>query len=221
MILTFAFGLFFAASASPEPLDAVISKMEQASDHQQAELCGYSVDRRYTLHNKHLSPDAVMNVRLVYKRGAGKRFGTPSISDAPGLVRRAFYNLLSEEEGSSRERDKDTSYDSANYDFASLGLERLGQQLCYRVQLRPRRKSKFLIEGEAWIDAKQYAVVEVKGQLAQKPSFWVRPPEIEQKYEKFQNFWLPSYNHSLASVTLAGETLLTIEYSNYQVKSCQ
>jgi hypothetical protein len=214
-------GLFLAVSHSPEPLDSVILKMEQAADHQQAELCGYSVDRQYKLHNKHLSPDAVMNVRLVYKRGEGKHFEPPSISEAPGLVQRAFLNLLKEEEQSSRERDKSTEYNSANYDFALKDVERLGNQICYRVQLKPRRRSKYLIEGEAWINAKQYAIVQVKGQLAQKPSFWVRQPEVEQQFDDFQHFWLPSYNRSLASVAFVGETVLTIEYSNYLVKSCQ
>jgi hypothetical protein len=219
--LLFALGLLLGASTSPEPLDSVVLKMEQTTDRQQTELCGYSVDRRYTLQNKHLSPDAVMTVRLVYKRGVGKHFEAPSISETPGLVHRALLNLLREEEESSREHEKSTEFNSANYDFALLDLERLGEQACYRVRLKPRRRSKYLIEGEAWIDAREYAVVQVQGQLAQKPSFWVHPPEVEQKFAEFQSFWLPSYNRSLASVAFVGEAVLTIEYSNYQVKSCR
>jgi hypothetical protein len=224
----YVLSLLFAVSASavaapvwPEPLESVIMKMEQAADRQRAGLCSYSVDRRYIVQNRHLKPNSVMNVHLTYKLGAGKHFETPSLSGVHGLVRRSLLSLLKEEEKTSQEHDQGSRFSAANYDFAPLGLEQMEARTCYRVRLTPRRKSKYLIDGEAWIDAKEYAVMQVKGQLSQRPSFWVHQPEIEQRFEKIQSFWLPSYNRSVANITFVGETSLTIEYSNYKVKSCQ
>lgn len=161
-----------------------------------------------------------MDVHLEYKLGLGKHFDTPSIPAVHGLARRSLLNLLKEEEKASREHDQNGRINSAHYDFASLSLEYLGARPCYRVQLKPWRKSKYLIDGEVWIDAKEYAVVQIKGHLSQKPSFWVKRPEVEQRFEKVQNFWLPSYHRSAVRITFVGETILTIEYSKYQVNHC-
>jgi hypothetical protein len=210
-----------ASSIWQESPEAVIWKMQQASDRQRADLCSYSVDRRYTVQNKHLSSNAVMSVHMVYKLGKGKHFETPSMQGISGLTRHSLLNLLKEEVQASQGQNKDRWFDSVNYDFVLLGLEQLRTRTCYRVRLKPRSKSKYLIDGEAWIDANEYAVVQIKGQLSQKPSFWVHRPEVEQQFKKIQDFWLPSYNRSLANITFVGETRLTIEYLNYQVKSCQ
>lgn len=195
-------------------------KVQQAADRRFAELCSYSVDRRYTVGNKRLVSNAVMNVHMVYRQGAGKHFETPSMPDVHGLVRYSLLNLMKEEEKTSKEHDADSRLNSANYDFTLLGMESLETRNCYRIQIKPRHKSKYLIDGQMWVDANEYAVVQIKGQLAQRPSLWVHQPTVEQYFSEIQKFWLPSYNRSLADITFVGKTLLTIEYSNYKVNSC-
>src|SRR4051812_17025723 len=74
----------------PEPLESVIAKVEQTAESQRAGLCSYSVDRRYTVQNRHLKPNSVMNVHLMYRRGIGKHFEAPSLSGVHGLVRRSL-----------------------------------------------------------------------------------------------------------------------------------
>src|SRR5260370_36815726 len=54
--------------------DEVADRITDTELQRLANLCGYSVVRKYRLHNLHLQHDAVMTVRLNYPKGQGKSF---------------------------------------------------------------------------------------------------------------------------------------------------
>jgi hypothetical protein len=212
---------YSAAIGDDSPnIDAIVAKLQQASDRQRSQLCAYSVIRRYTLQNRRLYPNATMDVRLTYKAGEGKHFEVISTERLQGLTRRVMVNLLKEEERSSRRGGEEHRVDSTNYQFAFSGMDEYQGRRCYRVRLLPRRKTEYLVEGEAWIDAEDYAAVQIRGQLAKSPSFWTSKPRLELKFEKVGQFWMPSYNRTVTNVTLLGEVDLTIEYFDYELKAC-
>jgi hypothetical protein len=212
----------YSAGAENDSLsiEAIVAKLQQASGRQRSQLCAYSVIRRYTLCNKRLYPNARMDVRLTYKAGEGKQFEVISTERLQGLTRRVLVNLLKAEERSSKTGGEDHRVDPSNYQFAFLGMDEYQGRRCYRLRLLPRRKTEYLIQGEVWIDAEDYTVVQIRGQLAKSPSFWTSKPEVDQRFEKVGQFWMPSYNRTVASVKLVGEVDLTIEYFNYELKTC-
>jgi hypothetical protein len=207
-------------SAESDSLESVVAKMERAADEQRRHLCSYSVDRRYEINNDDLPSPAVMTVHLSYQIGKGKQFDRVQIQGANVLVKRALLNLLREESDASKQNGEAHRVDSTNYTFDLLGTETVKGRHCLLVQLKPRKRSKYLIEGTAWVDTDTYGVIKVQGVLADKPSFWVHRPEVTQLFEKYDQFWLPSYNVSKAKVTFVGDTKLTIQYTNYEVSAC-
>lgn len=194
--------------------------MEQAAEQQRHNLCEYSTFRLYQISMGNSADKPAMKVRLTYKRGEGKRFEVLSMQNVTVLTRRAFLSLLKEETEASITDGDAHRLDSANYDFELLGNTVFEGKKCYRLRLKPKRKSKYLVSGEAWVDATTFAVLKVSGELADRPSFWIRRPVVVQYFKQHGDFSLPSYNSSEAKITFIGPTRLTIDYSAYEAKSC-
>lgn len=203
-----------------QDLKEIASKMQEARDDQQWRLCEYSGLRHYTLRNKHLNPSAQMEVRLRFHKGQGKHFDILSMH-ASGIARRSLTDLLKHEVDASKSEHQINAIDSSNYRFGFLGTEKCLGLPCYKLQLIPRRKTKFLVDGTAWVSITDNMVIRIVGRLAKSPSFWLKRPEVELQSEKVKGFWLPSYTHSRTHVTFVGDTDLTIEYSGYEVQSCK
>ena len=55
----------------------------------------------------------------------------------------------------------------------------------------PTRKDKYLFDGKVWIDAQDYAVVQIVGHPAKKLSVWVDKADFVRRYQKIGDFWLP------------------------------
>jgi len=208
------------ASATPDSesvrsAEQIITRVVKRSQKQDYELQGYSVTRRYTLRNPHINGEASMTVLLEYKAGRGKKF-TIQRSAGPGVAQRALLSVLRDEEKSSKERPSENAVNPANYVFTLMGEETHEGRLCYRFRVVPRQDSKFLLDGELWVDVKDLAVVEIKGRPAKNLSFWVGRPLIDQHFAPVQGFWMPSGNQTSTQVRIAGETQLNIEYWDYK-----
>ena len=67
----------------------------------------------------------------------------------------------------------------ANYSFNYLGREDCDGRACYRLSITPKRKEKYLIDGQIWIDAVDWGIVRVQGSPAKRPSFWVRQTQFD------------------------------------------
>jgi len=223
---TFATAINFVAVATPanaaaeQDLRDIVAKMESAAVRQHSRLCGYSVVRRYTLQNKHLHPNAQMEVLLTYDRGKGKHFKILSMK-AKGVARRSLNKLLKSELKTSKEQRDNNAVDDSNYEFTFLGEKSCGNRECYELQLKPRRKTKYFIDGIAEVSTEDYAIVQIVGHLAKSPSFWIKRPKIDLRFEKIDGFWMPSYNQSTTRVLFFGKVDLTIEYSAYRLRACE
>ena len=199
-------------------LGEIVNRMIQAEGENRERLDQYSVTRKYQLRNG-TNRRAEMEVRVDYRRGEGKSFEVLS-SEGEGVGGHVLRRLLETEAELSRQGDyRPSRLSPENYSFRLLGTETRGHRLCYVLELTPLRKSKYLLAGKAWVDAKEFAIVHVEGQSAASVSFWVGKPFIVLDFEKVGNFWLASHNFSHADCKLIGSTDLTIEYSPYQVQS--
>lgn len=209
-----------AAASPPEPsLDTILNRMQHRRERQNAALCGYTCLRAYTIRNKHLSRPAVMTYRVTTDRATGKHFKLISKQGIGFLVRHAIETLVNSEPR-TRKEEQQGEVDRANYRFALLGEAVLNGHRCFVLRLSPRRKSKYLVDGEAWVDVQCYAVRQIKGQLAKSVSFWVGKTKIQQTFADFDGFWMSSVNSSVSYVKLVGDTTVTIQFSDWKFQRC-
>lgn len=218
--------VFFAAAAAasaapaPEPsLDTILARMQHRRERQDAGLCGYTCVRVYTVRNKHLSPAAVVTYRVTMDRDSGKHFKLISRQHAGFLVRHAIETLV-HSEPRTRKQEQQGEVDRANYRFALLGEAVLDGRRCFILHLLPRRESKYLVNGKAWVDTQSYAIRQVKGQLAKSVSFWVGKPKIQENFADFDGFWMSSVSSSVSHVKLVGDTTVTIRFSGWKFQRC-
>lgn len=221
MLTPFVAGALHQAGApDTNNVETIMARVQQGTARQDSLLCGYSVTRRYTLSNKHLKHNAEMTVLLTYRRGQGKHFKILNTQYVSGLVRHAMLDLVEAEPRTTGDEKENGEVNEANYRAALLGTDTLNGHVCYHLSLSARKKSRYLIDGQAWVDAREYAVLRLKGRLSASVSFWVGRPYVEQDFAKFGQFWMPSYTKSTAHVKIAGETVLTIQDSGYQFDFC-
>lgn len=209
-----------AANAENVPSAEEIGARAGAADAAgMAALREYSVQRRYILKNERFHRDAAMDVRVVYRAGSGKSIEILSSSKSGGMERTVFERLIEAEKESSQSQNvEDLRVGPKNYSFQMLGTEKIEGHLCYVLKLTPKRKSKYLIDGKAWISADDYGLVRVQGRPSQRVSFWVGKPEITQTYRKVGPAWMLISNQSSADVRLIGRSELAIESSGFDIR---
>jgi hypothetical protein len=179
--------------------------------------------RRYVLRNSRWPNAAVMHARMISASGSAKRFEVISMENTGGLQRRIFMQVLEGEVGVSVKKlsvkgsDADASLSPSNYDFVFLGSDMIEGRPCAILQLIPKRKSKYLIKGKAWVDTEAAAVLRIEGHTAASVSFWIGKPAVSQQFRKVDELWLPSSNRSFSDVRFLGDTELTIEYLTYTI----
>jgi hypothetical protein len=134
------------------------------------------------------------------------------------VIDHVFKKLLEgEQEAANQENRERAALTSENYDFALAGYEITADGAQYVLNLLPKTRNKFLYRGKIWVDAKDFAVVRIEAEPAKNPSFWIKKAEIEHKYIKVNDFWLPAENHTESVIRLGGRATLSIEYKDYRI----
>lgn len=197
----------------------IVARMVQADNDRLAALAGYSGTRHYRFENKKSGKTAEMTVHMSCDSDGIKTFEVVSESGS-GFVRRHIIGKMieAEEESSRKGERKESRIIPENYDFRLVGTEILDGRHNYVLEIAPKKATKFTIRGRIWVDAEDFAIAQVHGEPAKNPSFWIRRAEVEQRYGRTGQFWLPSLNHSVAEARIFGPTEVAIEYSEYKTR---
>ena len=156
----------------------------------------------------------------VYTSPAQKDFRIISESGSKLLLQHVLYRLLdSEKEALQNANRKQTAMSPENYTFRFLDTEQGAEGKFYVFQVEPKIKNKFLYRGTIWVDAEDFAVARIEGKPAKNPSWWISSTEIHHRYTKIDRFWLPAHNESVTHVRVGGQAVLTIEYTDYKIKT--
>jgi hypothetical protein len=202
----------------------IVSRMQAENLKRATALREYVSERNYDLdyHGFPSNKHAVMTVK-VHLTAPDKKELVVTSERGSGLLRnRVLRPLLdSEREGSSRENQNATALTEANYEFSFAGQEDKDGRHCYVLDVKPKKKNKFLYVGRIWIDSADYAVVHISAQPAKNPSFWITHVQIEHEYAKYGELWLPQRNHSVSSIRFGGRAVLAIDYGQYAVHPAQ
>ena len=106
-----------------------------------------------------------------------------------------------------------------NYEFAAIRTEMVTGRLAYVLEVKPKRKDKYLFQGLIWVDAEDYALVRAEGSPAKNPSFWTKSTHFVQVYREewpavVSTLHAKRYRRSF----LFGPTDGNIEYSTAHLK---
>jgi hypothetical protein len=211
-------------ATSPPVLSAadIVQKLMAANASRSAALRGYHGTRHYRLdyHGIFGSHSAEMQVDATYTAPSKKEFRVVSQSGSKLLYNRVLLNLLkSEQEAQQEQIRKELEISPQNYNFTLEGLQHTADGDFYVLHLSPRSSSKYVYDGEIWIEAHDFAVARMQGDPAKNPSMWVSHTQIEYHWQKFGIFWLPVHTESVTQVRLGGKATLTIDYSGYQISA--
>jgi hypothetical protein len=199
-------------------VDDLLARIAEADRARVAALHDYTSLRSYSLENKRFGTKAAMTVRLTYHHPGQKQFEVLQESGSSFIRKRVLKRMIASElEASSDGMREATQITPRNYSFRLLGTDMLEGRRSFVLEAEPKTVNKFLFRGKVWVDAEDFAVARVEGAPAQNPSFWIRKTGFVHRYAKFGPFWLAVTNASDTDVRIFGETIVKIQYSDYDI----
>lgn len=196
--------------------EVILAKVAEGNTKSHA--VAYSCLREYRLRNNRFDKQAVALVQVTYHPDKGKGFTVMERSGSPKLLEILQKLFASETEASSPSKAVEYEISPSNYLARFNGFATAGGRSYYAIELIPKRKSKYLLKGTAWIDPRSYGIVRVEGVTTASVSIWVGSPHITQDFTQIDGLWLPSHTASFSSGLLLGASELEIQYSNYLVE---
>src|SRR5262249_51883833 len=131
---------------------------------------------------------------------------------------RVFDKILEAEKESQKNGRQEVSITPANYRFTLLGRENCGARACHHLQIVPKQKTKYSINGQIWVDVEDGAIVRIQGTPARRPSIWTRETEIDRRYRRFDGIWLCETMESNSDVLIAGRSTLKVDYKYLSIR---
>jgi hypothetical protein len=75
-----------------------------------------------------------------------------------------------------------------------------------------------MLNGTLWVDAKDGSIVEIDGVSSRSPSMFSGPAKMMRQYATVSGFAMATHARAESDSSLFGRTILTIEYTDYQVQ---
>jgi negative regulator of sigma E activity len=204
-----------AFAADAPSADQIVAQLIERDHSRQAQLGSYTWTAQYVLDNK--ARHAEMTVRWTRQSDGTKRYQIVSEQGDGGVRDHVFHKLLeSEVEASQPSLQERNRLNTKNYSFQFAGSEPINGRLAYVLEIEPKNEAKYLTKGRIWVDAAEFAVIQVEGSPSKRPSFWTNHVAYVQTFEKKGDFWLASSNRSMTDAKLFGKAEMVITHSDYR-----
>lgn len=214
-----------AATAHAQQPDAaaVIRGIDAAVHARFDSIAEFTVTEHYAVYRgkNATKPMAEMTVKTLYKRDEGKSYTILSQSGPDIVQKMAFRSLLDNEKRINDPATREASwFISANYEMKLKpgGPELLDGRECFVLDITPKHKAPNLIVGTMWVDARDESLVKIQGMASKSPSFWAGPTQMMRQYANVSGFAMATHARAVANNFLFGQTVVTIDYSDYQIK---
>jgi hypothetical protein len=203
-----------AIPAVPPPVSEIVERMMVHNEQQDRALMEFQMRRRFFAANTRFKIDSTIVVATAFRQPDIMKSSIVS-QEGSGLIKERVFDeiLKSEAETHKKEDKRQVDITPRNYNFRFVDQETCGDRPCYRLSVSPKRKDKYSLLGDAWIDAEDYAIVRLHGAPAKKPSFWTLKTEIDKRYRKVEGMWLTDRIDSTSDLFIAGHSTLSIEYA--------
>jgi len=196
------------AEIKPPDMDMILQRMEDTPHQDPAQSQPYKVTREYKLFRTYgQKPTSEVTAEIDF---IPPGMMTYKIIEAKGnsLGEKIVRELLSRETDSVG-RKHDTEISRVNYDFVFLRRQNFGIAPEYVLAIFPKRKEKYLLRGQIWVDATSFRIRRIEGVPAKSPSFFLKDIHITMQFAEEGGMWLPVAVDGIAVVRLFGEYTLT------------
>jgi hypothetical protein len=213
------------ASALPlqaQTADEILRRMTARNEWQDRALLEFRAQRRFYAMNARFKTDSTMYVQTVF-RHPDQVQSTVTKQEGSKIIRSRVFDKILEAESETRSKKDKQQVDiiPANYDFTLQGLENCDGRSCFHMKIAPKRRDKYSLDGEIWVDGEDYSIVRIHGAPAKRPSIWTLKTEIDRRYKKIDGVWLPERLDSSSNIMIAGHSVLSIEYNYDSVQTTQ
>jgi hypothetical protein len=193
--------------------------MVAQSQWQDQALHEYEAIRRFHASNLRFSVDSRLVVLTTFRQPDLQESRVIEQEGSKFVRERVFDKILeAEKETKSKKVKAQTDILPENYDFTLLGMDDIQGRKCYHLAISPKHKSKYLLNGSVWVDAKNYGIARVQGSPSKRPSLWTLKTEVDRRYKPIGDFWLTDRIDSMSDLLVAGHSTLSIEYSYENVR---
>jgi hypothetical protein len=134
---------------------------------------------------------------------------TYKITQAQGNSRgEKMVRELLDRETESAKKGHGSEISRTNYDFVFLRQETFGIVPEYVLAIVPKRKDKYLLRGQIWVDANTFRIRRIEGIPAKSPSFWIKGIHITLQFAQLGGMWVPVSFDAIATVRFLGQYTL-------------
>ena len=191
---------------SPD-LDLILQRLEEIQHQDPAQSRPYEVIREYKmLRGYNTQPTSEVMVQINFVPPDKKTY---KIIQTKGDSRgeRVIRQLLDRETDSAKKVRTD-EVTRTNYDFVFLRRENFGVVPEYVLKIVPKRKDKYLLRGEIWVDAGTFRIRKIQGVPAKSPSFWITTIHLTMQFAQLNGMWVPVSFDAIATIRFLGEYTL-------------
>ena len=208
-----------SSSAAAPSLESIIDGMERAQSQVHPQVA-YQLIREYRLFGaKSSTSDSEVVAEVDFRPPSSKHYNIQTHSGSSRgeqIVRRILDHEV-EAATATKSADAHTSaVNRENYDFTYLGETVCDNQSCYLLGLKPKRKDKDLISGQAWVDKNSLLVRHIEGEVAKTPSWWLKTVHVKLAFAYLEGTWLQTNMEAVADVRFVGPHTLTSRVLDYR-----
>jgi hypothetical protein len=204
-------------------LTTIIRGVDDSVSDRLNRLVSYTATEHYAVFRGHddTSPTAEMLVRTTYRKETGKSFEILSQSGSSLWRKEVLKTLLENEQRMSQPGNIETALiNSSNYEMKLDQNARamLNGRQCLVLDISPRRKSPYLFKGQLWVDAHDYAIVQLKGVAAKSAIFLANAAEVTRQYTEVDSMPMATHAEAVSGSSLLGQTVVKVDYAGYQMQ---
>ena len=229
-LLASHFLLCYASSgmACAQQLDTnqILQKINAAVRARLDGIQGYTDFEQYVVYRNgdETHPAAEMRVKTTYNRDTGKSYQIQSASGST-LIRDLLLNAILHNEKQVNEPGirEGAWITTGNYKMTVKpgGIVPMDGRNCVALTLEPRRRAPYLLYGTLWVDARDGSIVRIEGTGSKSSSIFSGPTTMMRQYVIVNGFAQASHARAEADGSLFGRTVVTIDYSDYQIQPRQ
>lgn len=199
----------------------VVQGVDQSVKNRIDRIAEYTVTEHYLVfRGKDQRPAAEMMVKTVYRRGSGKSYTILSQNGSSIWRNEVLGTLLENEKKMSQPGNVETALiNSSNYkmtldpDFRAS----LDGRDCLVLDIAPRRNSEYLFKGKLWVDAHDFAIVQLQGTASKSAFFLARAAEVRRQYTEVEGLPMATHAEAVSGSALLGQTVVKVDYTNYKI----
>ncbi|QNI30396.1 hypothetical protein H7849_14615 [Alloacidobacterium dinghuense] len=204
-----------------ESPDTVITHVEAVIRARFEHIGKYVVREHYAVYRNGAAETAAeQTVQVTYQKSTGITYTTVSkVGSSMWLSRAIEPALESEREVNDVTTRHQVMLTADNYEFEVDPVkDSVNGRDCFVLDLKPRRRSPYLLNGKAWVDAKTYLLVRIRGTQSRSSSLFAGVPLITRDFAPISGFAMVAHEEIEAHTFLFGQTVIKIDYDAYDIQ---